>query len=39
MQQGEAAGIPAPTHAAVTALVKRIERGELAPSKRLVEAL
>ncbi len=37
--QGEAVGIQAPTHAAVTALVKRIERGELAPSRTLVEVL
>jgi len=37
--QGEAVGMAAPTHAAVTALVKRIERGELAPSRTLVEAL
>lgn len=37
--KGEEVGMPAPTHAAVTALVKRIERGELAPSRNLVEAL
>ena len=29
--KGEEAGIPAPTHAAVTALVRRIDRGELKP--------
>jgi len=37
--RGEEAGIPAPTHAAVTALVKRIERGELEPSPDLERTL
>jgi len=30
--KGEATGVPAPTHAAVTELVRRIDRGELAPA-------
>jgi 2-dehydropantoate 2-reductase len=30
--KGEEVGVPAPTHAALTALVKRVERGELEPS-------
>ena len=37
--KGVEAGLPAPTHAAVTALVKRIEMGELEPSPDLMEAL
>ena len=37
--RGQAAGIATPTHAAVTELVQRIERGELEPSPRLVEAI
>ncbi|MCC6532606.1 MAG: 2-dehydropantoate 2-reductase [Burkholderiales bacterium] len=37
--KGEEAGIAAPTHAAVTALVQRIERGELQPAAELVEQL
>ena len=37
--RGEAAGIPAPTHAAIAALVRRMERGELQPSRALVERL
>jgi 2-dehydropantoate 2-reductase len=37
--KGEEAGIPAPTHAAITALVQRIERGELEPSAQLLETL
>lgn len=32
-------GIPAPTHAAITAIVKRIERGELKPDPQLLSAL
>ena len=30
--KGEEVGIPAPTHAALTAVVKRVERGEIEPS-------
>jgi 2-dehydropantoate 2-reductase len=33
------AGIPAPTHAAVTELVRRIDRGELVPSPGLIDML
>ncbi len=36
---GEDAGIAAPTHAAITALVKRIERGELQPGPQLLSTL
>lgn len=38
-QQGEEAGVPAPTHAALAALVRRMERGELSPGRAHVEAL
>jgi len=31
-RKGEEIGLPAPTHARITAIIKRIERGELAPS-------
>jgi 2-dehydropantoate 2-reductase len=34
-----AAGVPAPTHAAVTDLVRRIDRGELKPDPSLVDAI
>ncbi|GIX47357.1 MAG: 2-dehydropantoate 2-reductase [Candidatus Tectimicrobiota bacterium] len=37
--KGEEAGVPAPTHAALTALVKRVERGELAPSPGIISYL
>ena len=37
--QGDECGIPAPTHARVAALVRRIERGELAPSRELLNDL
>jgi len=30
--KGAEAGVPAPTHARLTEVVKRVERGELAPS-------
>ena len=33
------AGVPAPTHAAVTELVRRIDRGELKPSPSLVDGI
>jgi 2-dehydropantoate 2-reductase len=35
--KGAEAGVPAPTHAAVTALVRRIDRGELQPDPANVE--
>ncbi len=35
-EQGLACGVPAPTHAAVAALVKRIERGEVAAGRQLL---
>ena len=38
-RQGQEIGIPAPTHAALTALVHRMERGELAPHRTSVSAL
>jgi 2-dehydropantoate 2-reductase len=37
--KGEELGIPAPTHAAVAALVRRIERGELAQARELLDQL
>ena len=37
--KGAEIGVPAPTHAAVTALVRRIDRGELAPDPANVEGL
>ena len=37
--QGARCGVPAPTHAAVAALVGRIERGELAPARELLQLL
>lgn len=38
-RQGEEAGVPAPTHAALTALVKRVERGELEPQPSSIASL
>jgi 2-dehydropantoate 2-reductase len=38
-RQGDEIGIPAPTHGALTALVKRIERRELAPERNLINLL
>jgi 2-dehydropantoate 2-reductase len=38
-EQGAACGMPAPTHAEVAALVRRIERGELAPARALLQDL
>jgi 2-dehydropantoate 2-reductase len=35
--KGVEAGVPAPTHAAVTELVRRIDRGELKPDPSNVE--
>ena len=37
--KGDELGVPAPVHRALTAIVKRIERGELAPSRETVLAL
>ena len=37
--RGAECGIPAPTHSAVAALVKRVERGELAPARGLLDKL
>ena len=34
--QGAACGIPAPTHAGLAALIRRIERGELTPARALI---
>jgi len=39
VEKGAEAGVATPTHAALTALVKRMERSELAPSRHLVESL
>jgi 2-dehydropantoate 2-reductase len=35
-RKGEEIGLPAPTHAKITAIIKRIERGELRPSPELL---
>jgi 2-dehydropantoate 2-reductase len=37
--KGREAGVPAPTHAAVTELVRRIDRGELVPSPANIDSL
>ena len=37
--RGAVCGIQAPTHAAVAALVRRVERGELAPARGLLDQL
>lgn len=37
--KGEAAGVPAPTHAALTALVRRIDAGELKPAPGNIEGM
>jgi 2-dehydropantoate 2-reductase len=39
VEKGEAVGIQAPTHAALTQLVKRVERGEIDAHPRNIEAL
>ncbi|MBM4314182.1 MAG: 2-dehydropantoate 2-reductase, partial [Deltaproteobacteria bacterium] len=39
VEKGEAVGIAAPTHAALTQVVKRVERGELEAHPRNIEAL
>jgi 2-dehydropantoate 2-reductase len=38
-QRGAEHGAPAPTHAAVTDLVRRIDRGELAPTPALIDRI
>ena len=38
-QKGDEAGVPAPTHAALTQLVRRIDRGELKPAPSNVDNL
>lgn len=38
-RRGEEVGVPAPTHAALTAIVERIDRGELTPDPRNIEGL
>jgi len=38
-EKGEEVGIPAPTHASLTRMVKRVERGEIAAHPRNIEAL
>ncbi len=37
--RGQEVGIPAPTHAAVTAVVKHVERGEIEAHPRNIEGL
>jgi 2-dehydropantoate 2-reductase len=37
--KGEEVGIPAPTHAAITRLVRQVERGEIEAHPRNVETL
>jgi 2-dehydropantoate 2-reductase len=39
VEKGETVGISAPTHAALTQLVKRVERGEIEAHRRNIEAL
>ena len=38
-EKGAETGVPAPTHAALTALVRRIDRGELKQDPRLLDSL
>jgi 2-dehydropantoate 2-reductase len=38
-ERGTACGVPAPTHAAIAALVRRIERGVLEPARDLLKLL
>jgi 2-dehydropantoate 2-reductase len=38
-EKGEEVGIPAPTHAALTRVVKRVERGEIEANPRNIEVL
>jgi 2-dehydropantoate 2-reductase len=37
--KGEEVGVPAPTHAALTALIRRIDTGELKPDPRHIEGI
>ncbi len=37
--KGEEVGVPAPTHAALTAIVRRIDAGELKPDPKNIEAI
>jgi 2-dehydropantoate 2-reductase len=37
--KGEEVGVPAPTHAALTALVRRIDTGELKPAPGNIEGI
>jgi 2-dehydropantoate 2-reductase len=37
--KGEEVGVPAPAHAALTALVRRIDAGELKPDPKNIEAI
>ena len=37
--KGVEVGVPAPTHAAVTALVRRIDRGELKPDVSHIDSI
>jgi 2-dehydropantoate 2-reductase len=37
--KGEEIGVPAPLHASINALVKKVERAEIAPSPELVQGL
>ena len=39
VEKGEEVGIPAPTHAALTRLVKQVERGEIEAHRRNIEGL
>lgn len=39
VEKGEEVGIPAPTHAALTQLVKKVERGEIEAHQRNIEEL
>jgi 2-dehydropantoate 2-reductase len=39
VEKGEETGIPAPTHAALTRLVKQVERGEIEAHQRNIEGL
>ena len=38
-EKGAEAGVPAPTHAALTALVRRIDRGELKQDRKNIDGL
>ena len=38
-EKGEEVGVPAPTHAMVTALVRRIDRGDLTPAIANIDSI